>query len=138
VTAAWSRISAERNSWQASIYVDTTLSASEIAARLAHALHGSVTSAGATTVTAERIDLDVTQYDQRPPSEPQDDEDVFLYFPYDIEVFAGEPCDPKALVADVSTVLRVLHQLDARYVTAADFEDELPCSGRSRPWPEAL
>jgi hypothetical protein len=84
-------------------------------------------------VTAERIDLDVTQYDQRPPSEPQDDEDVFLYFPYDIEVFAGEPCDPKALVADVSTVLRVLHQLDARYVTAADFGDELPRRGGVDP-----
>jgi hypothetical protein len=74
----------------------------------------------------------VTEHDRylgRP--ERVDPEDAFLCFPFEIEVFTDDPFDHEALVGDVSTVLDALDRLDVRYVTAADFEDELPRGGRS-------
>jgi hypothetical protein len=115
-----------------SIYADTRLTEQEIAAQLAQTLGGSVTGARADIVTAALIDLEVTQNDRRPPPEPVDPEDAFLYFPYDIEVCTEEAFDREALVADVSAALGALDQLGVRYVTAADFEDDLPRGGRSR------
>ena len=125
-------MSAKRDSWHGSIYVDTPLTAREIATHLAQTLRGSVAGAGADIVSAERIELEVAQSDERPPSEPIDPEDAFLYFPYQIEFFTEEEFDREALVADVFAVLGALDQLGVRYVTAADFEDDLPRGGRSR------
>lgn len=125
-------MSAKRNSWQGDVYVDTPLTAQEIAAHLAQTLRGSVTGASADLVRAEHIDLEVCDRDEWPPSEPVDPEDAFLYFPHRIEFFTGEAFDREALVADVSAVLGALDQLGVRYMTAADFEDELPRRGRSR------
>lgn len=125
-------MSAERNSWQGSIYADTRLTAREIAADLAQTLRGSVTGAPADIVSAERIELDVRQSDERRPSEPVDPGDAFSYFPYEIEFFTEDAFDREALVAEVSAVLGALDQLGVRYVTAADFEDDLPRGGRSR------
>jgi hypothetical protein len=124
-------VSAKRTSWQGDIYADTPLGAQEIAGHLAHTLRGSVTGAGASTISAERIELDVMHRDEWLPSEPVDPEDAFLYFPHRIEFFTEEEFDREALVADVSAVLGALDQLGVRYVTAADFEDELPRGGRS-------
>lgn len=124
-------MSAKRTSWQGAIYADTPLTAQEITAHLAQTLRGSVTGAGADKVGAERIDLDVMSRDEWPPSEPVDPEDAYLYFPHQIELFTEEEFDRDALVADVSAVLGALDQLGVRYVTAADFEDELPGGGRS-------
>jgi hypothetical protein len=125
-------VSAERTFFQATIYADTRLTAQEIAAHLAKTRGGSVTGARADIVVAERILLDVAPYDRRPPPVPVDPEDAFLYFPHQIEVFTEETFDREALVADVTAVLGALDQLGVRYVTAADFEDELPRGGRSR------
>jgi hypothetical protein len=124
-------VSAKRKSWQGTIHADTPLTAQEIAAHLAQTLRGSVTGAGADIVRAEHIELDVTHRDEWPPSEPVDPEDAFLYFPHAIEFFTEEEFDREALVDDVSAVLGALDQLGVRYVTAADFEDELPRGGRS-------
>jgi hypothetical protein len=60
---------------------------------LAQALRGSVSGARADLVVAERIDLDVTRYDKRLPSQPVDEADAFLQFSYEIEVFTDEPFD---------------------------------------------
>jgi hypothetical protein len=124
-------VSAKRTSWQGDIYADTPLTAQEIATHLAQTLAGSVTGAGANMVSAERIELGVMHRDEWPPSEPVDPEDAFLYFPHRIEFFTEEVFDREALVADVSAVLSALGQLGVRYVTAADFEDELPRGGQS-------
>jgi hypothetical protein len=124
-------VNAKRASWQGDIYADTPLTAQEIAAHLAQTLHGSVIGAGAKTISAERIELDVMHRDEWPPSEPVNPEDAFMYFPHRIECFTEEEFDREALVADVSVVLGALDQLGVRYVTAADFEDELPRGGRS-------
>jgi hypothetical protein len=124
-------VSAERNSFQVSVYVDTRLGDRELAAHLAHTLRGSLTGGGADIVRAERIDLEVTQNDDRPPSESVDLEDAFLYFPLVIEFFTEEAFDREALIGDVSAVLGALDQLGVPYVAAADFEDELPRGGRS-------
>jgi hypothetical protein len=124
-------VSAKRDFWQGDIYADTPLTAQEIAAHLAQALRGAVTGAGAEKVSAERIELDVAHRDEWPPSEPVDPEDAFFYFPHRIEFFTEEEFDREALVADVSAVLGALDRLGVRYVTAADFEDELPRGGRS-------
>jgi hypothetical protein len=124
-------VSAKRKSWQGTIYADTPLTAQEIAANLAQTLRGSVTGAGADIVRAEHIELEVTHRDEWPPSEPVDPEDAFLYFPHVIEFFTEGQFDREALVADVSAVLGALDQLGVRYVTAADFEHELPRGGRS-------
>jgi hypothetical protein len=124
-------VSAKRTSWQGSIYADTPLTAQQIAAHLAQTLRGSVTGPGAATVSSEHIELDVCHRDEWPPSEPVDPENAFLYFPHVIEFFTEEEFDREALVADVSAVLRALDQLDVRYVTAADFEEDLPRGGRS-------
>ena len=126
-------MSAERNSWQASIYADTRLTAQEIASHLAQALGGTVSGARADIVIAERIQADVTQYDRRPPSDPVDPEDAFLDFPYEIEIFTRDAFDEAALIADVSAMLMALDRLGVRHVTAADFENELPGGGRSGP-----
>ena len=125
-------MSAERNFLQATIHADTRLTAQEIAAHLAQTLRGSVTGARSDLVSAERIDLDATQYDRRPPASSLDPEDAFLYFPHEIDVFTEETFDQKAVVADVWAVLGALDQLGVRYVTSADFEHELPRGGRSR------
>lgn len=119
-----------------SIYADTRLTEQEIAAQLAQTLGGSVTGARADIVTAARLDLEVTENDRRPPAEPVDPKDAFLYFPYEIEVCTEEAFDREALVADVWAVLGALDQLGVHYVTAADFEDDLPRGGRSRAWPQ--
>ena len=124
-------MSAERNSWQASIYADTRLIGRDIAARLAQILGGSVSGDRGDIVVAGGIDVDVTQNDERPPSEPVDPDDAFLYYPYDIEIFTEEAFDEKALVGDVSALLAELDRLGVRYVTVADFEDDLPGGGRS-------
>jgi hypothetical protein len=124
-------VSTGPNSWQVSIYADTRLTDREIAAHLAQTLRGSLTGARSHIVSAERIDLEVTPNDERPPSEPVASEDAFLYFPYDIEVFTEEAFNQEALLAGVSAVLGALDQLGVRYVTAADFEDDLPRGGRS-------
>jgi hypothetical protein len=124
-------MSAKRTSWQGAIYADTPLTSREIAAHLAHTLRGSVTGAAANTISADRIELDVMHRDEWQPSEPVDPEDAFLYFPHRIEFFTEGEFDREALVADVSAVLGALDQLGVRYVTAADFEDELPRGGRS-------
>jgi hypothetical protein len=122
----------QRNSWQATIYADARLSACEIATYLVRTLRGSVSGASADLAVAERIDLDVTPYDKRPPSHPVDEADAFLQFPYEIEVFTDEPFDREAVVADVSAVLAALDELGIRYVATADFEDQLPGGGRNR------
>jgi hypothetical protein len=122
-------VDANRNSWQADIYADTPLAAQEIAAHLAQTLRGSV---AAHIVQAVHLDLDVMHHDERPATEPVDPEDAFLYFPHRIEVFTEEAFDREALVADLSAVLGAFDQLGVRYVTAAEFEDELPGGGRSR------
>jgi hypothetical protein len=124
-------VGGERNSLQASVYADTRLTAQEIAACLAQTLRGSVSGARADIVIAARIQVDVTQNDERPPSEPVDPGDAFLFFPYVIEIFTDEAFDQAALIADVSAMLDSLDQLGVGYVTAADFEDELPGGGRS-------
>lgn len=124
-------VNAKRTSWQGNIYADTPLTAREIAADLAQTLHGSVTGAGATMISAERIKLDVTHRDEWPPSDPVNPEDAFLYFRHIIEFFTEDDFDREALVADLSAVLGALDRLGVRYVTAADFEDELPRGGRS-------
>jgi hypothetical protein len=124
-------VSAERNSFQVSVYVDTRLGDRELAAHVAQTLRGSFTGARADIVHAERIDLEVTQNDEHPPSQSVDPGDAFLYFPLVIEFFTEEAFDREALVGDVSAVLSALDQLSVRYVTAADFEDELPRGGRS-------
>ena len=124
---------AERNSWQASVYADARLTAQKIASHLAQALGGTVSGASADIVIAERIEVDVTQNDRSQLSEPVDPEDAFLDFPYDIEIFTGEAFDEADLVADVATILVALDRLGIRYVTAADFEKELPGGGRSGP-----
>jgi hypothetical protein len=117
-------VSASRNSWQASVYADTRLTAQEIASYLAHALGGTVSGSRADLVVAERIEVDVTQNDRSQRSEPVDPEDAFLYFPYDIEIFTGEAFDEAGLVADIAAVLAALDRLRVRYVIAADFENE--------------
>jgi hypothetical protein len=124
-------VSGKWSSWQASIYADTRLTAQDIAAGLAQTLRGSVSGARADMVIAERVEVDVTENDRSPSSEPVDPEDEFLYFPYDIEVFTDEAFDQAPLVADVSAMLVALDQLGVTYVTAADFADELPGGGRS-------
>lgn len=73
-------MSAKRNSWHGAIYADTPLTAQEIAAQLAQTLRGSVSGASPDFVRAEHIDLEVRRRDERPPSEPVDPEDAFLYF----------------------------------------------------------
>lgn len=124
-------MSAKRDSWQGAIYADTPLTAEEIAAHLARAVRGSLTGASADVVSTEHLDLEVSHRDEWPPSEPVDPEDAFLYFPHVIEFFTEEAFDREALVADASAVLAALDQLRVRFVTAADFEDDLPRGGRS-------
>jgi hypothetical protein len=125
-------VGVRRDSFLATIYTDTRLTARQIAAHLAPTVHGSVSGASADVVIAERIDLEVTQFDEWPPLEPVDEEETFLYFPYQLDVFTDDWFDQRAVVADVAAVLGALDQLGVCYVTAADFEDELPRGGRSK------
>ena len=90
-------MTAKRNSWQASVYVDTRLTAPEIASHLAQALGGTVSGMRRDSVVTERIEVDISQNDERPPSAAVEPEDAFLYFPYDIEVFTDETFDRRPL-----------------------------------------
>jgi hypothetical protein len=59
--------------------------------------------------------------------------DGFLYFPTLVSVFAGEPEADPAVILAVADVLALIDELRLEYVTASDFEDELPNVGRSTP-----
>jgi hypothetical protein len=112
----------------ATIYVKTDVPLHELAERVSRAVGGTLRGH---TVKADGLEVDVIGNDDR-PREPVDPADEFLFHPYLVEIEWLDQNTPRAeMAAAVATILRELDRLGAEYVTAADFEDELPRGGRS-------
>jgi hypothetical protein len=118
--------SVERTAIQATVYVDAP-DADELAELLESSLGATVE--GGTLVTPI-LDLDVIANDDA-KSGGVHEEDTFLYFPSLIEAFTVEARAEEQVVGAVAGVLAALDDLGLRYVTAADFEEDLPRRGRS-------
>jgi hypothetical protein len=59
--------------------------------------------------------------------------DGFLGFPLIAELFPRDGSSRADAIAAVSSVLEALHRAGCDFVTAAEFEDELPSRGRNVP-----
>ena len=115
-----------RNVFQATIYVDVR-DAQEVADGLAMKLAATVEG---DTIVTPILDLDVARNDEKPVGRA-DKEDAFLFFPCVIEAFTAEAPADERVVGAVARVLAALDELGIGYVTAADFEEDLPNQGRS-------
>jgi len=115
-----------RNTLQATVYVDTR-DVQRVAVRLAARLGGTV--AHMKTIVAPTLDLYVVGNDDKTIG--LSDEDAFLTFPCLVEAFTTDIPPDEAVVSAVANVLAALDELGLRYVTAADFEHELPRGGQS-------
>jgi hypothetical protein len=119
---------APRNGIDATIYLKTEFPLPEVAQRLRQAVGGTMRGH---TVNAGMFEVDVIGNDDRPRG-AVDPEDEFLFFPYLVEVeWLDRATSTAEMVAGITTILRELDRLGAEYVTAADFEHELPRGGRS-------
>ncbi|WP_214401701.1 hypothetical protein [Pseudonocardia lacus] len=86
------------------------------------------------TVTGSVLDLDVEENDDYDARAAASDPDRFLHFPFYLDVEPTTPgADPAEVVAAVTRLLRGLADAGAECVTAADYEDQLPGSGRTGP-----
>jgi hypothetical protein len=121
----------ERNIWQATVYVDAE-DAQGVADHLArtHLARTLAVTADGSTIVTPILDLEVEHKNEKPVG-PVDNDDAFLYFPCVIEVFTAHAPADERVVGAVAGVLAALDGLGLRYVTAADFEEDLPNNGRS-------
>jgi hypothetical protein len=116
------------NGIDATIYLKTEVTLQDVALRLRQAVGGTIRGH---TVNAGAYEVDVIGNDERPRG-AVDPSDEFLLFPYLVEVEWLDGNTPTAeMVAGITTILGELDRLGAEYVTAADFEHELPRGGRS-------
>jgi hypothetical protein len=118
----------QRNVFQATIYVDAR-DAQGVADVLARNLAATVEG---DTIVTPILDLDVARNEDKPVGRV-DKEDAFLLFPCVIDAFAAKAPADERVVDAVALVLAVLDELGIAYVTAADFEEDLPNHGRSSP-----
>jgi hypothetical protein len=82
------------------------------------------------TIVTPILDIDVERKNDKSVG-PADNQDAFLYFPCVIEIVtANAPADER-VVGAVAGVLATLDGLGLAYVTAAEFEKDLPNNGRS-------
>jgi len=116
----------EKAAFQATVYVDAP-DADELAERLAGSLAATVEGG---TVVTPILDLDVMSNDDSKRPHEVHEED-FLFFPTVVEAFTAEARRDEQVIGAVAGVLAALDDLGLRYVTAADFEEDLPRRGRS-------
>jgi hypothetical protein len=118
----------------AKVFVDTR-AVDELAQHLATRFHGQLDGLPeARTVATPVLTLDVMRNEDRPRSHLYlSDNDSFLFFPCVVEAFTAAESDAaSAVIPAIAEVLGVLDELGLHYVTASDFEDDLPNAGRSR------
>lgn len=115
------------------IYVYARVSFDELLQRLAAVVDGTVTLR---TVESSDLVLDVLQNDEFNEELSAGGAGDFVFFPYFLEVEAvGSDADSATFLREVAKVLSGLGMEGFDFVTAADFEEELPGMGRSRPGP---
>ena len=116
-----------------SIYVYGRLPFEEMVGRLATMVDGAVTLR---TVEGSDLVIDVVENDEFDEDRSGGGGGDFVYFPYLLEVEpATSDGDAAAFRSAVARVLEALRAEGFDFVTAADFEEELPDLGRSRPGP---
>ena len=121
---------AEREERQAKIFVDTAavdLLADTLATRLDRPREGLPESS---TIVTPVLDLWIERNDDRARGHV-DPADAFLFFPCLVWAHAEEEQASPAVVDAVAEVLGILDELGLDYVTASDFEHDLPNAGRS-------
>ena len=110
----------------AKIYLDTALSFEDVL-KAVQKLTGGARSVR--TVTAEPVEIDVLRNEDHEAARAAAGD--FVHFPYIVEVYPAGDVDDARFVAAVRTLVERVAGEGWRLVTAADFEDQLPGTGRN-------
>jgi hypothetical protein len=110
----------------AKIYLDTALSFEDVL-QAVQKLTGGARSVR--TVTAEPVEIDVLRNEDHDPARAAAGD--FVYFPYIVEVYPAGDLDDARFVGVVRTLVERVAGEGWRFATAADFEEQLPGTGRN-------
>jgi hypothetical protein len=110
----------------AKIYLDTDLSFEDVL-QAVQKLTGGTRSVR--TVTADPVEIDVLRNEDHDPARATAGD--FVSFPYNVEVYPAGDVDDARFVGAVRTLVERMAGEGWRYVTAADFEEQLPGTGRN-------
>lgn len=112
------------------IYVYATVSLDALLNMVAGIIHGEVDNWIARAAGFEIAGVPNDEYNEERAAAGRGD---FLFFPYLLEVEEVEPTGDRPLARQfISDLLDGLRASGLEFVTAADFENELPDHGRSR------
>jgi hypothetical protein len=110
----------------AKIYLDTALSFEDVLEAVQKLTGG---ARSVRTVTAEPVEIDVLRNEDHDPARAAAGD--FVYFPYIVEVYPAGDLDDARFVGVVRTLVERAAGEGWRFATAADFDEQLPGTGRN-------
>ena len=110
----------------AKIYLDTALSFEDVL-QVVQKLTGGARSMR--TVAAEPVEIDVLRNEDHDPARAAAGD--FVHFPYILEAYPAGDVDDAQFVDAVRTLVERVASEGWRFVLAADFEEQLPGTGRN-------
>lgn len=112
------------------VYVYVSLELDELRVRIAELLGGNLRRA---TIRYDQFLVDVHRNMDADSAEADAGRGPFVRFPFLLDVEAADGyVEADTALAGFSKVIAALEELDAVYVTASEFEDQLPHFGRNR------